>query len=61
MRACVYVCLCVRETHTHTHTLYACTLVCAQVQYGRLVEIREQLVLLAFHHVGSGNGARVVG
>ena len=41
-------------------TLYACTLVCAQVQYGRLVEIRGQLALLAFYHVGYGDGAQVV-
>lgn len=41
-------------------TVYACKLVCVRVQYGRLVEIRGQLALLAFHHVGSGNGAQVV-
>lgn len=53
------LCVCVCECDTHDFVCF-CTPVCVQVQYGRLVEIRGQLVLLAFHHVGSGNGARVV-
>lgn len=43
-------------------SVYACTLVCVQMQHGRLVEIRGQLgeVCFAFHHEGSGSGTQVV-
>lgn len=41
-------------------SLCARVLMRVQVQYGRLVQIRGQLALFAFHHVGSGNGTRVV-